>query len=150
MVRMSAPALVILAAGVGSRYGGPKQIEPLGPGGATLLDYSVYFEPKSFSLPNTYAVMADGAFHLFDVTKLNEAPRAFQIGFEVNDWAGSPDGRIIAAAASSGMVRLWDVATLQPLATLKGFLLGAHSVAFSPDGRRLVAGSSGRGGGTSP
>src|SRR2546426_6233602 len=42
MVRMSAPALVILAAGVGSRYGGPKQIEPLGPGGATLLDYSVY------------------------------------------------------------------------------------------------------------
>jgi len=33
---------VILAAGVGSRYGGPKQIEPLGPAGATLLDYSIY------------------------------------------------------------------------------------------------------------
>ena len=33
---------MILAAGVGSRYGGPKQIEPLGPAGATLLDYSVY------------------------------------------------------------------------------------------------------------
>src|SRR2546427_13217013 len=42
MVRMSAPALVILAAGVGSRYGGPKQIEPLGRGGASLVDYSVY------------------------------------------------------------------------------------------------------------
>src|SRR5437868_14758210 len=39
---MGAPALVILAAGVGSRYGGPKQIEPVGPGGARLLDYSVY------------------------------------------------------------------------------------------------------------
>src|SRR5437763_9449489 len=39
---IGAPALVILAAGVGSRYGGPKQIEPVGPGGATLLDYSVY------------------------------------------------------------------------------------------------------------
>jgi dTDP-glucose pyrophosphorylase len=36
------PALVILAAGVGSRYGGPKQIEPIGPAGATLLDYSIY------------------------------------------------------------------------------------------------------------
>jgi len=36
------PALVILAAGVGSRYGGPKQIEPLGPAGATLLDYGIY------------------------------------------------------------------------------------------------------------
>ncbi len=33
---------MILAAGVGSRYGGPKQIEPLGPAGATLLDYSVF------------------------------------------------------------------------------------------------------------
>jgi len=33
---------VILAAGVGSRYGGPKQIEPVGPAGATLLDYSIF------------------------------------------------------------------------------------------------------------
>jgi MobA-like NTP transferase protein len=39
---LSGPALVILAAGVGSRFGGPKQIESVGPGGATLLDYSVY------------------------------------------------------------------------------------------------------------
>ena len=41
-------------------------------------------------------------------------------------------------------VRLWDLATLQPLETLKGFLLGATAVAFSPDGRRLAAGSSGQ------
>ena len=34
--------LLILAAGMGSRYGGLKQIDPVGPGGATLLDYSVY------------------------------------------------------------------------------------------------------------
>src|SRR5213076_1059473 len=39
---IGAPALVILAAGVGSRYGGPKQIEPVGPAGATLLDYSIF------------------------------------------------------------------------------------------------------------
>ena len=37
-----APTLVALAAGVGSRYGGLKQLEPIGPGGETLLDYSVY------------------------------------------------------------------------------------------------------------
>src|SRR5262249_34985059 len=35
-------------------------------------------------------------------------------------------------------------ATLQPLDTLKGFLLGAHSVAFSPDGKRIAGGSNGR------
>lgn len=37
-----APALVVLAAGMGSRYGGLKQLDPVGPGGATLMDYSVF------------------------------------------------------------------------------------------------------------
>jgi hypothetical protein len=36
------PTLVLLAAGMGSRYGGPKQIDPVGPGGATLIDYAAY------------------------------------------------------------------------------------------------------------
>ena len=39
---MSAPALLVLAAGMGSRYGGLKQLDPVGPGGETLLDYSVH------------------------------------------------------------------------------------------------------------
>ena len=34
--------LVVLAAGIGSRYGGLKQVDAVGPGGATLLDYSAY------------------------------------------------------------------------------------------------------------
>jgi hypothetical protein len=38
----AAPALVILAAGVGSRYGGMKQMEPIGPGGEAVLDFAVY------------------------------------------------------------------------------------------------------------
>ena len=36
------PTLLVLAAGMGSRYGGLKQIEPVGPGGETILDYAVY------------------------------------------------------------------------------------------------------------
>ena len=38
----SNPTLIVLAAGMGSRYGGLKQIDPVGPGGATLLDYSIF------------------------------------------------------------------------------------------------------------
>ena len=34
--------LVIMAAGVGSRYGGLKQAAPLGPNGELIIDYSVY------------------------------------------------------------------------------------------------------------
>ncbi len=36
------PTLLILAAGMGSRYGGLKQLDPLGPNGETIIDYSVY------------------------------------------------------------------------------------------------------------
>ncbi|MBR4257501.1 MAG: nucleotidyltransferase [Kiritimatiellae bacterium] len=36
------PTLVVLAAGMGSRYGGLKQVDPVGPSGETILDYSVY------------------------------------------------------------------------------------------------------------
>jgi CTP:molybdopterin cytidylyltransferase MocA len=34
--------LLVLAAGMGSRYGGLKQVDPMGPSGETLLDYSVF------------------------------------------------------------------------------------------------------------
>jgi NDP-sugar pyrophosphorylase family protein len=34
--------LVVLAAGIGSRYGGLKQIEPVGPAGEAVLDYAVF------------------------------------------------------------------------------------------------------------
>ena len=36
------PSLLILAAGVGSRYGGLKQVDGVGPGGAAILEYSVF------------------------------------------------------------------------------------------------------------
>lgn len=36
------PTLYILAAGMGSRYGGLKQLDGLGPSGETIMDYSVY------------------------------------------------------------------------------------------------------------
>jgi hypothetical protein len=36
------PTLLILAAGLGSRYGGLKQMDPVGPSGETIIDYSVF------------------------------------------------------------------------------------------------------------
>ena len=39
---MSEPVLVIMAAGMGSRYGGLKQIDPVGACGEKIIDYSLY------------------------------------------------------------------------------------------------------------
>lgn len=42
MKSATSPTLLVLAAGMGSRYGGLKQIEPVGPSGEAIIDYSVF------------------------------------------------------------------------------------------------------------
>src|SRR5258707_10692685 len=42
MELMTPPTLLVLAAGIGNRYGGLKQIDPVGPHGETIIDYSIY------------------------------------------------------------------------------------------------------------
>src|SRR5208283_2928500 len=42
MKPVASPTLLVLAAGMGSRYGGLKQIDPVGPGGEAIMDYSIY------------------------------------------------------------------------------------------------------------
>ncbi len=39
---MNKPVLVVVAAGMGSRYGGMKQIDPVGPKGQPIVEYSLY------------------------------------------------------------------------------------------------------------
>jgi len=39
---MAKPTIVVLAAGLGSRYGSLKQIDKFGPSGETIIDYSIY------------------------------------------------------------------------------------------------------------
>lgn len=43
---MKDKSLVILAAGMGSRFGGPKQLYPVGPNGEFIMDYSIYSAVK--------------------------------------------------------------------------------------------------------
>ncbi len=44
---MDKPVLVVLAAGMGSRYGGLKQMDPVGPSGEVIMDYSIYDAAKA-------------------------------------------------------------------------------------------------------
>ena len=53
----------------------------------------------------------------------------------------SPDGRTLATAGWDGVVKLWHVPTGQEMATLEATEGNVWSVAFSPDGMSLAAGT---------
>jgi hypothetical protein len=56
---MEGPILVVLAAGMGSRYGGLKQIDRIGKNGEVLLDYSVYDAIRSGFKKIVYIIRRD-------------------------------------------------------------------------------------------
>jgi hypothetical protein len=56
----------------------------------------------------------------------------------------SPDSRLLAVPSQYGYANVFSVDPPGELATLRGFLLGVHSVGFSPDSARIAVGSGGR------
>lgn len=58
---MDKPTLLVLAAGMGSRYGGLKQMDPMGPSEETVLDYSVYDAMRSGFGSVTFIIRPDFA-----------------------------------------------------------------------------------------
>jgi serine/threonine protein kinase len=63
----------------------------------------------------------------------------FPVG-DVARVAFSPDGRLLAAVTENKTAQIWDVATGKLWANLEGDLFRFHCVAFSPDGKHLLAG----------
>ena len=51
------PTLFLLAAGMGSRYGGLKQLDGLGPNGETIMDYSIYDAINAAKILNKISVI---------------------------------------------------------------------------------------------
>ena len=52
---MKDTALLIMAAGIGSRFGGGiKQLEPVGPGGEIIMDYSIHDAMEAVSYTHLY------------------------------------------------------------------------------------------------
>jgi len=60
--------LLIMAAGMGSRFGGLKQIEPLGPSGEFIIDYSIYDAIKA-GFNKVIFIIKEENYKLFKETK---------------------------------------------------------------------------------
>ncbi len=83
--------LLILAAGMGSRYGGLKQLDPMGPAGETLLDYSVFDARRAGFERVVFVIRRD-----FEAQFRTEVGRRFErrvdVGYAFQSLDDLPDG----------------------------------------------------------
>ena len=96
---MNKPVLVIMAAGLGSRYGGLKQLDPVGNHGQIIIDYSIYdahragFETVIFVIKEEHE--ADFRARVGDrVARVMEVKYAFQRQDDLPEGYAIPEGRV--------------------------------------------------------
>ena len=87
--------LVILAAGMGSRFGGLKQIEPVGPNGEFIIDYSIYDAIKAGFTKVVFIIKKEN-YDLFRNTIGNRIAGKIEVEyvFQKNDDPRVPEERI--------------------------------------------------------
>ena len=96
---MKKPVLVVMAAGMGSRYGGMKQIDPVGPNGQVIVDYSLYdarragFETVIFVIKHEIEDAFKAAIGE-RVSKAMQVKYAFQQLDELPAGFAVPEGRV--------------------------------------------------------
>ena len=112
---MSKPVLVIMAAGMGSRYGGLKQLDPVGNHGQLIIDYSIYdarragFETVVFVIkPEIEAdfkeAIGDRVSHVMDVKYAYQLKEDLPEGYSVPAGRTKPWGTAHAALAARKVV----------------------------------------------
>lgn len=97
--------LVIMAAGMGSRYGGLKQLDPLGPGGEFLLDYSIY-DALQAGFDHVVFVIKEENLELFRETVGKRIENKVAVDYAFQDSKDIPDG----FSVPEGRVKPWGTA----------------------------------------
>jgi choline kinase len=112
---MSAPTLVILAAGMASRYGSQKQTEGFGPNGETIMDYSIYdavragFGKVVFIIREDFATAFKEAFEpklngKIETAYVYQSLDKFTTGFNIPAERTKPWGTAHAVLCTKGVV----------------------------------------------
>ena len=100
------PILVIMAAGMGSRYGGLKQIDPVGPSGEAIIDYSLYDARRAGFKTVVFIIKHE----IEEPFKAAVGARALQAGFEVRYAYQQLDCLPEGFTVPDGRVKPWGTA----------------------------------------
>lgn len=112
---MEKPVLVVMAAGMGSRYGGMKQIDPVGPSGQVIIDYSLYdarragFETVIFVIKHEIedafkAAIGDRVSKVMKVEYAFQQLEELPAGFAVPEGRAKPWGTCHAVLAAKHLI----------------------------------------------
>ncbi len=85
------PILLVLAAGMGSRYGGLKQIDPVGPSGEIIIDYSI-FDAVEAGFRRFVFVIKEENREAFDEILLSHLPKDLETMVVYQDLEDVPEG----------------------------------------------------------
>ena len=99
---MNKPVLVIMAAGMGSRYGGLKQMDPVGPDGELILDYSL-FDAKRAGFERAVIIIKKENEKDFREVLGDRVSKHMQIDYAYQSLDGIPEGCVIP----EGRVKPW-------------------------------------------
>lgn len=103
---MRKPTLVIMAAGMGSRYGGLKQIESIDPFGHTLIDYSIYDAMSAGFEEITFVIKKEIEADFLSVMKSHLDGKNIKVNYVYQELYKLPEGYEVPSAR----VKPWGTA----------------------------------------
>ncbi|MCQ2507493.1 MAG: nucleotidyltransferase [Dorea sp.] len=102
---MEKPVLVIMAAGMGSRYGGLKQIDPVDKEGHIIMDFSM-FDAKRAGFEKVVFIIKEENFELFKESVGNRISEIMEVEYVFQKITNLPDGYQVP----EGRVKPWGTA----------------------------------------
>ncbi len=123
---MSQPTLVILAAGMGSRYGGMKQIDGVGNHGEPIIEFSIY-DAKQAGFENVVLIIKREHEEAFRQALTNKLEGKINVRFAYQDMCNIPEGFTVP----EGRVKPWG--TTHALLACKGIVDGPFAIINADD-----------------
>lgn len=123
---MKEKTLVILAAGMGSRFGGMKQIEPVGPNGEFIIDYSIYSAIR-YGFNKLVFVIKEENYDVFKETIGSRVEDKIKVEYAFQRLADIPEGFSIP----DGRVKPWG--TAHAVYAARGYINGNFGVITADD-----------------
>ncbi len=133
---MNKPVLVVMAAGMGSRYGGLKQLDPVGPHGELIIDYSLY-DAKRAGFDTAVFVIKKENEEAFREIMGRGAAKHMNIRYVYQQLDDIPPGRSIP----EGRVKPWGTghAVLSARKAVNGpFAVINADDYYGPEGYKLI------------